>query len=42
MRVSLLLMRDLAMLAVLLLSFIVAFGLLAATRSPESKLRRPK
>jgi hypothetical protein len=35
-------MRDLAMLALLLLSFIVAFGLMAVTRSPKSKPRRQK
>ena len=35
-------MRDLAVLALLLLSFIVAFGLMAATQDPKTKLRRPK
>ena len=35
-------MRDLAVLALLLLSFIVAFGVMATTQSPKTKLRRPK
>jgi hypothetical protein len=42
MRVSLLLLRDLAVLVLLLLSFIVTFGLMAVTRSPTTKVRRPK
>jgi hypothetical protein len=40
--VSLLLQRDLLSLGFLILAFLVVFALLAATRGPAGKRRRPE